>query len=172
MSASSCCGLLIEFTLERAEAILLALSIDILLSPITVNTISKFNDFNKMGRFMCPYYSYTRILRISLFLVPRHDPWSCISAHIGLVNSFLLSLFLSERIAMKYFIISITAIATGTISGRLNGLIVGIHPLAEILVSVGVILGERTYIIKRENATTNNHKQNEPYDSLEVLILS
>ena len=48
MGASSYCGLLIEFTLERAEAILLALSIDILLSPITVNTISKFNDFNKM----------------------------------------------------------------------------------------------------------------------------
>jgi len=121
---------------------------------------------------MCPYHPDTRILGIFFFLVPRHDPWSCISAYIGLVNSFLLSLFLSERIAMKYFIISITAIATGTISGRLNGWIVGIHPLAEILVSVGVILGERTYIIKRENATTNNHKLNEPYDSLEVLILS
>jgi hypothetical protein len=73
---------------------------------------------------------------------------------------------LSEQIAMKYFIISITAIATGTIPGHLYGLIVGIHPLAEILVSVGVILGERTYIIQRENATTNNQKLNEPYDFL------
>jgi len=73
---------------------------------------------------------------------------------------------------MRYLIISIIAVATGTISGRLNGLIVGIHPLVEILVSVGVTLGERTCIIKRENATTNNQKPKEPYDCLEVLILA
>ena len=148
MSASSCCDLLIEFTLEQAEAILLSLPIDILLSPITVNTISKFNDFNRLGRFMCTYHSDTRIFGIFFFLVPRHDPWSCISAHIGLVNSFLISLFLSERIAMKYFIISITAIATGTISGRLNGWIVGIHPLAEILVSVVYISSSEKMLLQ------------------------
>ena len=121
---------------------------------------------------MCPYQSDTRILGAFFFLIPRHDPWRCISIYIGLVNSCLLSLFLSERIVMRYLVISIIAVATGTISGRLNGLIVGIHPLMEILVSVGVTLGERTCIIKRENATTNNQKLKEPYDSLEVLILA
>lgn len=125
-----------------------------------------------MGRSICPYQSDTPILGAFFFLIPRHDPWRCISTYIGLVNSCLLSLFLSERIVMRYLVISIIAVATGTISGRLNGLIVGIHPLVEILVSVGVNLGKRTCIIKRENATTNNQKLKEPYDSLEVLILA
>ena len=45
-----------------------------------------------MGRSICPYLSDTRILGAFFFLVPRHDPWRCISAHIGLVNSCLLSI--------------------------------------------------------------------------------
>jgi hypothetical protein len=94
---------------------------------------------------MCPYQSDTRILGAFFFLVPRHDPWSCISAHIGLVNSFLLSLFLSERIAMRYFIISIISIAIGTIFGRLNGLIVGIHPLGDPGIRCCHLRGENLY---------------------------
>jgi O-antigen/teichoic acid export membrane protein len=125
-----------------AETILLVLSFGILPSAITINTVSKFNNLNKPGRLIS--IGLTEILTFLaafFFLVPHYGILgAAFSIDIAFVSSCLLSLFWSERIVMRYLVISIIAVATGTVAGRLIGLIVGIYPLAEILVSIGVTL--------------------------------
>jgi O-antigen/teichoic acid export membrane protein len=125
-----------------AETVLLVLSVSILPSAITINTVSKFNNLSKPKKLISIGSVEILTFLVSFFfLVPHYGTLgAAFSTLIAFVSSSILSLIWSERIVIRYIGISIISIVVGTVAGRLSGLIVGIYPLAEILVSIGVTI--------------------------------
>jgi O-antigen/teichoic acid export membrane protein len=123
-----------------AETILLVLSIGILPSCITLNTISKFNNLG-MSRKLISLGS-TEILTFLVsffFLVPHYGTLgAAFSTLIAFICSSILSILWSERIIARYIVICITAIVAGIVASRIVDLAIGIQPPAEVLVSIGI----------------------------------
>ncbi len=124
------------------ETILLVLCVGILPSSITINTVSKFNNLNKPRKLiLIGTIEILTFLVSFFFLVPHYGTLgSAISIVIAFLSSCSLSLIWSERIVMRYVVVSIISVIAGTVTGHLSELILGMDPIAEILISVCVTL--------------------------------
>jgi O-antigen/teichoic acid export membrane protein len=127
-----------------AEVILLVLSASILPSAITINTVSKFNNLNKPRKLISiGSLEIASFLVAFFFLVPHYGTLgAAFSTLIAFINSSILSLVWSERIAMRYVGISIIGILAGMLAGWIAGSVVGgnSHPFAQVLVAIGATL--------------------------------
>jgi O-antigen/teichoic acid export membrane protein len=137
-----------------AQTILLVLSIGILPSCTTLNTISKFNNLGKSKKLISLGSVEILTFLISfLFLVPHYGTLgAAFSTLIAFICSSILSIVWSEQIIARYILICIAAIVAGILASRLVDLAIGIHPLAEVLVSIGIT---SMVIITLKNTSTS-----------------
>jgi O-antigen/teichoic acid export membrane protein len=140
-----------------AETVLLILSVSILPSAITINTISKFNNLGKPRKLILIGSVEILTFLISFFLLVPHYGilGAAFSTLIAFVSSACLSLILSERAVLKYIGISIISIIIGSAAGRALGLVMsgvgdGAYPFVQILISVAITI---TLIIALKNTS-------------------
>jgi O-antigen/teichoic acid export membrane protein len=137
-----------------AQTILLVLSIGILPSCITLNTISKFNNLGKSKKLISLGSVEILTFLISFFfLVPHYGTLgAAFSTLIAFICSSILSIVWSERIISRYILICIAAIVAGITASRIVDLAIGVQPLAEVLVSIGIT---SMVIITLKNTSTS-----------------
>jgi O-antigen/teichoic acid export membrane protein len=135
-----------------AETTLLVLSISIFPLTITINAISQFNNLDKSKKLVTiGCIEITAFLLTFFFLTPQYGILgSAFSILIAFICSAILSMLWSERILVKYIAVCGVAITAGIASGYMIDLIVGIHPLAAILTSIGVTM---TVVIALKNTS-------------------
>jgi O-antigen/teichoic acid export membrane protein len=137
-----------------AQTILIVLSIGILPSCITLNTISKFNNLGKSKKLISLGSVEILTFLVSFFfLVPHYGTLgAAFSTLIAFICSSVLSILWSGRKIARYVVNCILAIIAGIISSRVIELALGIQPLAQILISVGITL---LTIIALKNTSTD-----------------
>lgn len=137
-----------------AQTILVVLSIGILPSCITLNTISKFNNLGKSKKLILLGSVEIVTFLVSFFFLVTHygTLGAAFSTLIAFICSSILSIFWSERIIAKYVVTSIIAIFAGIIASRIIDLALGVQPIAEILVSIGITT---MIIIMLKNTSTD-----------------
>lgn len=124
-----------------AELMLLFLSIGILPSAVTINTISMFNNQNMNRKIILLGSVQIITLIISFFLlVPNYGTLgAAFSMLISFMASGILSTFWLDSGSVKYVVRSSTAIAIGVASGYVISIIFyPIHPLVTIFIAVTV----------------------------------